>query len=313
MKKLLYACIFLLLATPAHLCAQYSNANLNGPWLLIGVEDNGGNLYILFNGSGVVEALGEAGDSLHPAGTYTVQSSGLVTATITEAATNIIYISGDMINDSLAGFYADTTQGPFEMIEVTNPGFLAGTWTGTITDTGNQTMRNVQLTVNSAGSIMAATGVPLDSGKIFAARDTFAGLIVTSDTGCAFTYIEVSGIYRNDTLAGLCKLGPKNANGCGSSGTVLLTRTTTGILPLNQFGGFSVYPNPFSSSLQISVQSPSANTEAGLYDMLGRKLISQEWSNQKNIAINTNMLSAGVYLLTLTTGGKTTTCRVVKD
>lgn len=313
MKKLLHICIFLLLAAPAHLCAQYSNTTLNGPWLLIGVEDGGGNLYILFNGSGVVEALGEAGDSLHPAGTYTVQSSGVVAATITEAPTNIIYIAGNMVNDSTASFYADTTQGPFGMIEVTNPGFLAGTWAGTITDTGNHTMRNVQLTVNSAGIITAATGIPLDSGKIFAARDTFAGLIVTSDTACAFTYIEVSGIYSNDTLTGLAKLGPKNANGCGSSGAVLLTRIATGILPVNRFGGFSVYPNPFGNGLQISLQSPSANTEAGLYDMLGRKLISQEWSNQENITINTSMLSPGVYLLTLTAGGKTNTVRVVKD
>lgn len=308
MKKLLLLFALVYFMIPISTFAQYSNATLSGPWVVTSEND----LYIIFDGNGIVDQVGSSDDSLFPIGTYSVSSPGVVIASLNLAG-GVISISGNMLTDSTASFYIDTTEGPNMMYKVSNPGALAGTWGGSLYDSIIQTTQNIQLTVNANGDITSTAGISLDSGKIFAGQGLFAGYIVTTDTACSLKYIQIYGADSSGAvLNGTAGLGQHHSN-CEHKGNVYLTKITTGIKAINTGIDFSVYPDPFTNRLEIAVKNPANKMQVDLYDLLGRKMYSGEWNNAQNISLNLGALNSGLYLLSLTSNGQTITRRVVKN
>jgi uncharacterized protein (UPF0297 family) len=82
-------------------------------------------------------------------------------------------------------------------------------------------------------------------------------------------------------------------------------------------GSLSVHPNPFSESIRLELDHPGSNSAViEIFDPAGRIMIrtERELSPGRNtIPIDCRHLAAGVYSLRLTTGGKSTTVRIVKQ
>ncbi len=310
MKKLLLLFALTGLAIPGHIFAQYSVATLNGPW----IAHSQGYNYVIFDGAGTITELGSKMDSVHPVGTYTVSPTGVIAATLYQT-NGVVHITGNMVSDSAETFYVDSTQGPFQKYKVLDTLALEGIWNGYILDSVTNIPKTVQVVVNSGGTVVAATGIPLIAGKIFTVNGIFTGYITTTDADCNYRYIELSGMYAGDSLTGPVSLGKQTlGNGCTDNGRVHLTRSTTGITSINPENDFSVYPQPFSDELQIILTRPAVETQVALFDACSRKVYYKESGPTQNISLNDlNTLNSGLYLLMLTADSKTVVKRVIKN
>jgi hypothetical protein len=312
MKKIILLLSLACLVMPGYMFGQYSKASLNGPWITTGGQ-NGTN-YIIFDGAGTINELGASVDSVHPVGVDSVSPSGAIFFQM-DLLPGMTYGDGQMLNDTSATIFdtIPTIQlGVYgRMFKVLDPAALAGIWSGTVYDSNARYTRNVQLTVNSSGTITAATGIPLIAGKVFAGRDTFGGYITTTDDSCRFKSLEIGGVFSSNTLSGACKMGPFN-NNCQGSGYLSLSRPSS-ITTISTID-FSVYPNPFTDQMEISVNNTGGNIQADLYDLCGRKVLSQPLGSGPGTSLNTSMLGRGMYMLTLTdSNGMSYTKRAIKN
>lgn len=75
----------------------------------------------------------------------------------------------------------------------------------------------------------------------------------------------------------------------------------------------SVSPNPFAETIQLQLPDVKQNSTIQLQDINGR--IIQEWyvlKNAEEVLLDTRHVSAGVYILRISTGGSTKMTRLVK-
>ncbi|TRW25124.1 S8 family serine peptidase [Flavobacterium zepuense] len=78
-----------------------------------------------------------------------------------------------------------------------------------------------------------------------------------------------------------------------------------------KFNLFAVWPNPANSEVNINlVQDSSAPATVAFYDIQGREVLVRELSQSLSV-INTNNLSAGVYMVKVTQGAKQQVKKVV--
>lgn len=98
---------------------------------------------------------------------------------------------------------------------------------------------------------------------------------------------------------------PGTLNGCSMAGQEELTTVS-----------FSVYPNPFVSTLTVSLKSISENGIINIKDATGRIIrseeVSKEFSNQNYAIKNLEELKSGIYFVELTIGTKKTVQKVVR-
>lgn len=92
-------------------------------------------------------------------------------------------------------------------------------------------------------------------------------------------------------------------NGCGSDTTsqnVLIQ--DVGVEELKAELGFSVYPNPTSDRITVSIQEPNVDFD-GLFilDLRGREVRSEIFLNGNQLELDLNELQTGVYILQLRT------------
>jgi hypothetical protein len=314
MKKIAFLLSILYSALPAS--AQYSTASVSGPW--IGTPGGSTPSYLIFDGLGHISEIGMPFDSLYPVGTDSVSPSGAVYSQL-----NLLigtgYGRGQMVNDSSFNLY-DTIAAmhlgqDISLYKVLNPGALSGVWSGTVYDSSSNYTRNIQMTVNSSGAVTAATGIPLTAGRIFAGRDTFAGYITTTDDSCAYRALALSGVFHGDSLYGPTQLGiyHNGSFNCQAGGYATFVRTSSGIADIPAIE-FSVYPNPFTEQIEISVNNPAGDIQADIYDLYGRKILSRSLGSGQTSSIDASMLSSGMYMLTLTgADGKTSAKKIMKN
>ncbi len=77
---------------------------------------------------------------------------------------------------------------------------------------------------------------------------------------------------------------------------------------------FSIYPNPASQQVSLSMESLATDAEVMIYDNLGRSLWStslEAGSSSLTIDISSERFVSGIYLVTLVTEGKASTQRLV--
>jgi hypothetical protein len=314
MKKLIFLLSILYSAMPAS--AQYSTASVSGPWI---ANDGSQPAYLIFDGNGNVNELGAAIDSLHPVGSDSISPSGAVSFRL-NLIVGTASATGQMLNDSSFTVY-DTIVSVhlaqhIYVCKVSNPGALSGVWSGTVYDSSSNYTRTIQLTVNGSGTITTATGIPLTTGRIFASRDSFAGYITSTDDSCAYKAIQIWGVVSGDSLKGPAQLGPMDTthgSNCQMGGYAILVRASSGIADIPAID-FSVYPNPFTDQIDISVSKPGNKIQADLYDLCGRKVLSRPLDSSRYSGIDASMLGSGMYILALTgADGKTCARRIIKN
>jgi hypothetical protein len=98
------------------------------------------------------------------------------------------------------------------------------------------------------------------------------------------------------------------------SGSPIVTGSTCATLEISNFdisSSFKIYPNPVKSTVNIDLSSVD-NSSVDVYDIDGRKILTQKLSNSSN-TINIDNLSSGMYLFKVTSDQGTATSKVVKN
>jgi len=75
---------------------------------------------------------------------------------------------------------------------------------------------------------------------------------------------------------------------------------------------FALYPNPFTTELNISFPKDIEKATLSIYSVLGTKVLSARISSVDN-RINTSALSSGIYIARITSENNTTSFKIVKQ
>ena len=81
---------------------------------------------------------------------------------------------------------------------------------------------------------------------------------------------------------------------------------------LNLDDTVSIYPNPVTDNVKVNFPKNMNNASVSVFNVLGKKVISQEL-NTTNNKIEVSHLNSGVYLLKFTNGNVTQTLKMVKE
>ncbi len=76
----------------------------------------------------------------------------------------------------------------------------------------------------------------------------------------------------------------------------------------------SMYPNPFAGNVEININTPGFE-RVTVQDMTGRVFVNETGSNQTNSLINIETIDwpTGIYFFTVSSGGSTTTQKLIKS
>ncbi|MCX6351215.1 MAG: T9SS type A sorting domain-containing protein [Bacteroidetes bacterium] len=76
---------------------------------------------------------------------------------------------------------------------------------------------------------------------------------------------------------------------------------------------FKIYPNPFSSQLNVLLQNSTSLSTICLYNIVGQVVLKESFDGSSPAQINTSNLPRGLYLVRVTSCGKELNYKVIKD
>lgn len=219
MKKL-FTFVLLLVAV---LCittvsAQYSNGTLSGAWL---ARNFNPDTYMIFDGNGTVLEMGVYYDHVATSsiGTYSVTTGGVLSGSISMDG-QVHPLTGQFINtDSVSGIQTGGSI-PGTLSRISNPGLLAGNWTGSINNLGA-----ISFTVNSTGGISAPTNL---TGHIFSKYGQLVGFITNIVRSDCWNKMSFSGSYTNGTMT-----GTSNSDCHDTSGAFYMSQSNSNLINYN--------------------------------------------------------------------------------
>jgi hypothetical protein len=88
--------------------------------------------------------------------------------------------------------------------------------------------------------------------------------------------------------------------------------TVTGTEDLESDGAFVVYPNPFNDRFTVRTDVQAGNVHVELFNTDGRLVLHERHNGSGLITMHTQQLSAGSYMLRVTTDNESSTTSVVK-
>jgi len=105
---------------------------------------------------------------------------------------------------------------------------------------------------------------------------------------------------------------------CGVHGAFSMSGTITvqnnlGVDDFKIDSNFNLYPNPTNSILSISFKNEIPNGTLEVYDMLGKKALSQALDSNKLTSIDISNLNSGLYLIKVSYEGKSETKQFLKN
>jgi hypothetical protein len=178
---------------------------------------------------------------------------------------------------------------------------------------------DIKLGRNPGGQLIASTQTDANGNYTFLNVPFNDG----ATNGTSYTiYVDMPGLERDSSyIVTLNTLNPvgDSLNYLADSDTIYINQNSqTGISnsDLAKENKFSVYPNPFKGNTTIAYAlNTDANVRLEVYNVLGVKVQSIVNTNQQKgefkYTLDTNF-SAGVYFVSLTIDGKTSTHRVIK-
>ncbi len=99
----------------------------------------------------------------------------------------------------------------------------------------------------------------------------------------------------------------------GINGTYYFGKSTVLSVADNDFALFNVYPNPSNGNVNITLSS-NEDVQVSLFDIRGRKVYANQFNNNAatfSKAIDFKSVAAGVYMLTIESGAKKATKKIV--
>jgi hypothetical protein len=316
-KTLLLCCVLLCLASTAN--AQYSNASLNGPWLveISGVEPYDYSVYLIFNGQGSITDMGVMSppDSI---GWYSVAPNGAISGFIW--SDGYVPFTGQMQTDSTAVFHRDALEIP--LLKVMNLGACSGCWQGQFVQDGTNVTYDVVMAINPYGELESCVGfaAPVE-GLFYHQSGCLAGHLTTGETEGGWNEIMFLDTHMvgDSIMAGTYGIDCTACNG----GSFELTRMSccSGSEAIPALTLRQNYPNPFNPSTAISfVLNEPAHVKLAVYDVTGRLvrvLIDEmrpegttrvEWDGR---GTRNSLLGSGVYYCLLQADGRAITKTMV--
>jgi len=106
---------------------------------------------------------------------------------------------------------------------------------------------------------------------------------------------------------------PYEFNGGSADFGVTFWDTLLSVDDLNATSSFSLYPNPSSSILNIELNGNQTDLTYEVFDILGKQITSETFSNGNLSQIDVSNWNTGLYLIKLSNGDKTETKRFVKQ
>ncbi len=137
---------------------------------------------------------------------------------------------------------------------------------------------------------------------------------ITASGATTYSYSGGSSVVSPTTTTSYTVTGA-NANGCRGNATSIVTvNTCVGILEIENPNALSVYPNPISSELNISINAKSfENITMQIVNVLGEVILTKAIVTI-NSQINTTKLPEGVYFVNIIDNNKIVkTQKVIKN
>ncbi len=231
------------------------------------------------------------------------------TVTVVSSTTAVCSGSSATLTASGATTYTWMPAGGGSAAATVNPS-TSTTYTVQGTTASCSSTKTVALTVNPSPTVTAISS----SSAICAG----ASVTLTANTNGVNTLwsngASTAATVVTPTSTTTYSVGVANASFCTATANVMVTvNTCAGIEELSG-SAISVYPNPNTGVLNISVSSALANNSTvEIYDAIGKLMISQNLSNEQN-AINTSSLANGVYIYKIVNSTKSVKIgRIVKQ
>ncbi len=163
---------------------------------------------------------------------------------------------------------------------------------------------NVDLTINSGDTVTWTWTNPNHTVENISGRsvETFnSGFLASTGSTFSHTFTVVGA---NDYFC--------SVHGEGSmSGTI----TVEGNLSVdeNKLKLFNITSNPSKTQLIINLPPTVISGELTIYDLLGKKVVSQSIQTSDQLSINISNLKQGLYLVSLASEGRRQTERFIKN
>ncbi len=163
---------------------------------------------------------------------------------------------------------------------------------------------NVDLTIDQGDTIIWTWGDEAPhtvENKVGSSVETFNSGILTG-MGVQYPY-TFTAVGINKYFCGV--------HGNSMSGTITV-REVLGVED-NSLNKISLYPNPASSTLNLVLSKNMQTGEIGVFDILGKKIYSEEFESNNNISIDISNWSSGNYFLKVVSGENSQTQRFIKN
>lgn len=284
----------------------YTNATLNGPWLMYAditpIDPYNDNLnYLVFDGNGNIIDMNGFGGPFY--GNYTVTGSGVISGNLTDGTESF----------SIGGLLTSTTEGigslggqNWKFHKVANPGALKDKISGTLITGCSQ--RNVVINIDNNGQVISATGLtgPV-TGRAYADLGVFIGHFRTGESTDGWHEFSIWGYYNGSTNLLTGQVGV-DMSSCNTGNSANLVRSDN--LAVNEFENNTknivVYPNPNDGSFYFDLKEPKEKLQIEIYNFLGQKVFETINYDQKT----TNQIyfepqKEGVYFIKIYDGENT--------
>jgi hypothetical protein len=316
-KHLLLCCALLCLALPAE--AQYSDASLNGPWIIVisGVETYDYAVYLVFDGLGSITDMGSFNAPPGSAGSYTVAPGGSISGLIW--SDGYVSLAGQMLTATTAELYS----GPLTMplLKVVNPGACAGGWRGSFAQDGTAATHDVEMTISPTGEIESCTDfAPPVTGKFFYQSGYLAGHFTTGESEPGWEEIMLQeATMVGETMSGDFGLDCTSCSGGSFQLTFWISNVESSAAPALTLR--QNRPNPFNPRTTIEYDLPGAGpVRLAVFDLAGRlirTLVEESMPQGSHQAVwdgrdsSSRDVGSGTYIARLESSGRVGTLGMV--
>lgn len=119
------------------------------------------------------------------------------------------------------------------------------------------------------------------------------------------------GIWTAGTFVNVAP--PYEYIGDGGQNGFQFWNTLLGVQDFKIGSNFNLYPNPTNSILSITFKNEIPNGTLEVYDMLGKKTLSQALDSNQLTSIDISKLNSGLYLIKISYDGKSETKQFLKN
>ncbi len=164
---------------------------------------------------------------------------------------------------------------------------------------------NVDLTIDQGDTVIWTWGDTAPhtvENSVGNSVETFSSGVITG-MGQTYSY-TFTVVGANDYLCGVH--GPASMSG---------TITVNEVLGVdeNELNKINISPNPSSSFISLQLPKNMNQGQISVYDMLGKKLYSQEFTTEGSHSIDISKWNSGIYFLKVSSGERVQTERFIKN